>query len=63
MNMVPKHVAAWLRSVVAAAPRDGLHGSERVLWFNAFGYTSADFGPEHFGLSRLNVSPAAAAGS
>ncbi len=54
--MVPKHVAVWLRSVVAATPRDvrliyvewndGCRGSERVLWFNAFGYVLGDFDPE-----------------
>lgn len=54
--MVPNHVAVWLRSVVAAAPRDaqlvyiewndGRRGSECVLWFNAFGYTIGDFDPE-----------------
>jgi hypothetical protein len=56
MSMVPKHVAVWLQSVVAAAPRDvrlvyiewndGRRGSERVLWFSAFGYTVGDFDPE-----------------
>jgi hypothetical protein len=54
--MVPKHLAAWLQSVVAAAPRDvrliyiewndGRRGSQNVLWFHAFGYTNADFDPE-----------------
>jgi hypothetical protein len=54
--MIPKHVAVWLQSVVAATPRDvrlvyiewneGRRGSERVLWFNAFGYTIGDFDPE-----------------
>jgi hypothetical protein len=54
--MVPKQLAAWLRSVVAAAPRnvrliyiewnEGLRGSKEVLWFNAFGYTISDFDPE-----------------
>lgn len=54
--MVPKHVAVWLQSVVAATPadvrlvyvewNDGRRGSERVLWFNAFGYVLEDFDPE-----------------
>ena len=54
--MIPKHLVAWLQSVVAAAPRDvrlvyiewndGLRGSKKVAWFNAFGYTMSDFDPE-----------------
>ena len=56
MSMVPKHVADWIQSVVAATPcdvrlvyiewNDGLRGSDRVLWFNAFGYTMGGFDPE-----------------
>lgn len=54
--MIPDHVADWLQSVVLAAPQevrliyfewnDGRRGSERVLWWNAFGYFNGGFDPE-----------------
>lgn len=54
--MLPEHIAAWVLSVVVAAPREvrliyfewneGRRGSEPVLWLSAFGYFNGEFDPE-----------------